>query len=343
VPRTLRRLDDLRSTADAQLGLITAAQLQELGIKPSAATRKLAGGMWTRVLPGVHLVHGGEPTRRQRELATMLYAADPSCLTGLTAVRRYGVRAMRLQETADDDVLRPEPVHVLVPHSRRSKSTGFARIERTRRFPDVLVRRSGLVLAPLDRAVTDAARRMGKARDVQALVTEVLQRGMCSFDDLVEELELGQIRGSAHLRAALHAVSLGAASPPEVDLRELFEELGLEHVHYNVAILTTKGELVGLPDAWLDDVGLAVEVDSVLHHSDVRGFERTVRRNARYAVAGVPCIPVLPTDLRDRRRETGARVLAARDAASARPRPHVRMAPAAAHRSAGQDGWRWGA
>ncbi|MGE3813420.1 MAG: hypothetical protein AB7I24_17920 [Candidatus Nanopelagicales bacterium] len=343
MPRTLRRLADLRSTADAQLGLITAAQLEQLGIKPSAATRKVAGGMWTRVLPGVHLVHGGQPTRRQRELATLLYAADPSCLTGLTAARRYGVRALHLQETADEDVLRPEPVHSLVPHSRRSKSTGFARIERTRRFPERLVRRSGLVLAPLDRAVADAARRMGSARDVQALVTEVLQRGMCTFEDLVEELELGQIRGSAYLRAALQAVSLGAASPAEIDVRRLFDELRLDNVHYNVAVLTMKGELVGIPDAWLDDVGLAVEVDSVLHHADLHGFERTVRRNARYAAAGVLHVPLLPTDLRDRPRETGARVVAARDAASSRPRPPVRMAPAAPYLSAGQEGWRWGA
>jgi hypothetical protein len=339
----MRSRANLYALADAQLGLVTAAQLEALGIKPSTVTRKVAGGMWTRLLPGVHLVHGGQPTRRQRELAAQLYARDPSRVTGLTAARRYGVRALSLQETADDDLLRPEPVHVLVPHERRSKASGFARIERTRRFPEVGVVRSGLVLAPLPRAVADACRRLGRVRDVQAIVTEVLQREMCTFDELVVELEAGQVRGSAFLRETLKAVSLGAASPPEVDLRSVFDELGLPNVYYNVSLYDAAGRFVGNPDAWIDDVGLAVEVDSVEYHAGPDGFERTVRRNSRYATAGIPWVPVLPTDLRDRRRATGVRIMQAVDQAARRPRPDVRMAVRPGERSAGQIGWRWGA
>lgn len=341
MPRPGRRHDELIATADSQLGLITAAQLAELGVETSTTSRRVGGGMWTRVLPGVHLVGGGLPSRRQRERAALLYAGEGSLLTGTSALRILGFRALRLQETNDDEPERPEPVHVLVPHQRRRTSTGFVRVERTHRLP-VGARRGGLDLAPLVRAVGDAARRMRRQSDATALVAESLQRGWATYDDLRLELAEGPVRGSAFFRQALDGLASGAHSVPEVDLAGELDAAGIPHVVLNARLLSAEGAFITIADAWLDDVGVAIEVDSVEHHASGHGFDRTVRRNSRYAAAGVLVVTVLPRDIRERPAAVIAAVRAARQAALERGRPAVYVADAA-RPSAGRVAWPWGA
>jgi hypothetical protein len=329
------------AVADSQLGLVTAAQLAQLGVETSTVSRRRAGGMWTRVLPGVHLVGGGHPTRRQRLLAALLYAGDGSMLTGTSALRLHGIRAAHLQETGDDEPERPEPVHVLVTHERRRLSTGFVRIERTRRLP-APVRLRGLAVAPLARAVGDAARRFPRESDAVAVVTEAVQRGWVDVDDLRTELSEGPTRGSRYLRGAVESVARGARSVPEVDLSSLLEAAQVPAIVLNARLVSDSGAFVALADAWLDDVGLAIEVDSLEFHSTGEHFERTVRRNARYARAGVPVLTVLPSDIRDRPGSVLHDVLSARTAAAERPRPRVHVAGSGAT-SAGRSEWPWGA
>jgi hypothetical protein len=332
----------VRRTADAQAGLITAAQLAEIGLRSSTVSRRSVGGMWTRVLPGVHLVDGGLPSRHQREMAALLYAGRRSMLTGFTGTRHYAVRAVRLQEVADDQPERPEPVHVLIPHAVRRLSTGFVRVERTHRFPEDQIRIDGLSIAPLARTVGDAARRSKSASDVTALVTEVVQRGLVTVEELQLELAAGSQRGSALFRDALAAVGAGARSASEADLVALLESADFPGVLYNAVLVTADGTYVATADAWLDDVGLAIEVDSVAYHSTPDGFGRTVRRNARYAAAGVLVVSVLPTDLRDRPRGTLRDIETARAAAAARARPAVVVSRHESP-SSGRRGWPWGA
>jgi hypothetical protein len=342
MPRRPTRLDELKATADAQLGLITAQQLEELGYPRSTTARRVAGGMWTRVLPGVYLVGGGRPVREQLILAALLYAGPGSMLTGTADLRLRGFASVSHDPDAHPD--NPEPVHVLIQHSRRRKSTGYARIERTLRMPRP-ERIRGLVVAPAARAVADAARRMTNGRNVLQVVTEAVQRGFATVAELRIELDDGQMRGSHYLREAVHAVAEGAQSPPEADLLAMLTEAAVPHMMANVAIVDPHGRLIAVPDVWLDDVGLALEVDSEQYHSVGEGHARTVRRNARYARAGVPAFTVLPADLRTRPGAVIRDVLAARATAAGRPRPDVRVAPSdqVREQSAGEPLWRWGA
>ena len=323
------------------MGLVTAAQLAEIGVPTSTVSRRCAGGMWTRVLPGVHLVDGGRPTRLQRLLAALLYAGPDSMLTGTSGLRLYGCRALRLQEIGDDESERPEPVHVLVPHDRRRLSTGYVRIERTHRLPTP-ERRQSLAVAPLVRAVADAARRFPRESDAMAVVAEVVQRGWVDVDDLRAELNEGPTRGSRYLRSAVAWVGRGAQSVPEADLARLLDAAGVPGVVLNATLVSDTGAFVAVADAWLDDVGLAIEVDSVEFHSTGEDFRRTVRRNARYAAAGVPVMTVLPSDVRDRPHSVVHEVLLDREIASQRPRAQVHVADSRT-RSAGRLDWPWGA
>lgn len=339
--RSLRQARAIRDVADSQHGLITSAQLAELGVRSSTTSRRNLGYMWTKILDGVHLVDGGRPSQTQLERGALLYAGERSQLSGTAALRHYGVRALRLQERVPDHDYAPEPVLVLIPHERRKKSAGYTRIERTRRLPASPVIVNGLALAPLPRAVADAARRMRTAHDVNALVAEVVQREMCSVEDLQLELDEGSRRGSALLRDAVARVATGARSGPEVDVVALVEAAGIPHVLYNVRLVDASGQLVGIPDAWLDDVGLAVEVDSREFHGAGDGFASTIRRNRRYARAGVTVFTIMPEEVLTHPSGLMHDLQAARAAAAARPRPHVRVV-VEEHRSAGRPTWRWG-
>ena len=134
----------------------------------------------------------------------------------------------------------------------------------------------------------------------------------------------------------------GAASGSETDLVGILEEAGLPSVYYNVTIVDEHGQYVATPDAWLDDVGLALEVDSVEHHAGPDGFEQTLRRNRRYTEVGVLMLPLLPTDLGRHPSRVLQEILGARRAAAERPRPRVTMI-GDARPAAGREGWRWGA
>jgi hypothetical protein len=336
------RFRQVRDVADAQLGLITAAQLAEIGVHTGTTSRRSLGGMWTRVLPGVHLVDGGQPSRLQRERAALLYAGNPSLITGLTGCRHFGVRALGLQHYRDDRSDTPEPVHTLIPHDRRRSSHGFVRAERTHRFPIEVVRRNGLALAPLPRAVGDAARRLRTAHDALEPVAEVVQRGLVTVEELRQELDDGPRRGSALFRDALDLVARGAQSVSEGDLVRLITDAGIPAAYFNVRLVTSSGRFVAIADCWLDDVGLPIESDSRAHHADEIGFERTVRRNARYAAAGASPLTLLPSDIRSRPQAVLADIHQARSAAAARGRPDLHMEHVEA-RTAGVKPWRWGA
>ena len=342
MPRHSSRDRDLIAVADSQLGLITAAQLAALGVETSTTSRRNAGGMWTRVLPGVHLVAGGHPSRMQRLLAALLYSGPLSMLTGVSGLRLYGFRSMRLQDTRDDEAERPEPVHVLIPHGRRRLSTGYVRIERTHRLPEPGPPMQGLAVAPLVRAIGDATRRLKRESDAVAVVTEAIQRGWASAEELETELREGPVRGSGFLRQAVAAVSLGAHSVPEADLAALLESAAIPAFVLNAPLVTHSGEFVAIPDVWLDDVGLAIEVDSVEFHATGTHFERTVRRNARYAKAGVLVVTILPTDIRDQPATVLRDIHAARVMAAQQPRPRVRITGRPSP-SSGRVAWPWGA
>jgi len=106
-------------------GVATHAELIAAGMAKSTIMWRIQpGGRWQRLLPGVVLMHSGRPTGRERLLGALAYAGPDSVLTGMSALRLYGLR------TADS-----RRVHVLVPHDRRRQSHAFATVERTRYLP----------------------------------------------------------------------------------------------------------------------------------------------------------------------------------------------------------------
>ena len=99
---------------------------------------------------------------------------------------------------------------------------------------------------------------------------------------------------------------------------------GLPEPAWNVSMSTAQGEHIAIPDAWFD-VGLAWEIDSFEYHFKREGYAATVSRNAKYAAAGVMVLQTLPSRLRGEPDSVAAELVAAYQAAEARPRPPVQV------------------
>lgn len=261
--------------------------LVEMGIPSSSITHRCRpGGPWRRLIPGVVQLHNGDPTRRQLAIAALIHSGG-GVLTGVDCAARHGLR-----RTPKDN-----RVHVLIPHRRKVASSGFVVVERTIRMPEATTR-EGLPLAPLARAIIDAAHRMRGVDDIRAMVAEAVQRGMCHPKDLRSELDAGTRIGSALPRRVLAEIDAGVRSAAEAWARSTVRRSRLPEPEWNVAIRNPAGELLGVADAYWRAVGLAWEIDSKEYHLSPGGYARTLDKHNDMTSAGIIVVHTLPSRLR---------------------------------------------
>jgi len=278
-------------------------------------SRLRLGGPWAVVLPGIYLVHNGVPTTGQREAAAVLYAGQPSVITGPAALARMGVR-MPI----------PEIIDVLVPHQRHRQGKGFVRIHRTIRMPERPWKTDGLLWAPPARAAADAARGTIMLRDVRALVAGTVQQGKCTVQQLAEELRAGPNQGSKALRTAIDEVADGVASVAEGDFRNLIRDNDLPKPMYNPQLYVGT-EFLAKPDAWWPDAGVAAEVDSREWHLSPAAWEQTQARHARMSAHGILVLHYAPRRIRSDGAAVVVELRAAIAAGRQRPPLAIRAAP----------------
>jgi hypothetical protein len=238
----------------------TIAELRAHGVTNHAiTTRCRPSGPWQRVLPGVVLMSATRPTRRQRLRATIAYAGPTSVVSGADAMRAHGV-----------DVPLPPDVLVLAPAARRLASRSYLTVERTTRPPDPVIN-AGLPYASLARATLDVARRAADGEQLRMLLTSVI--GPCTVAELRAELDAGSQRGSAAVRALLTPDLAGAAEvvPETITLaRRLLRGTALPAPQWHPPVHDDTGMLLGAPDVWWPEVGLAWDVDPRTRHHDAR-------------------------------------------------------------------------
>lgn len=296
--------------------VVRAAALEETGMRRRTVYQRcLPGGPWRRLLPGIIQLDPLDPGVDEQLTAALLRAGPRSMVTGLWAARRHGL----------SQVPTPRHVHVLVPSDCHVTSSGFVVIERTTRLPRAQAF-NDLRFAPPTRAVLDGARRMRDVDAIAGMLVESIQRGRCTPSGLVRELSEGSQRGSALPRRVLAELLGGARSVAELDGSRLWKRAGLPPCERNVRIVDADGTYIAEPDAWVDDVGFAWEIDSREFHYGLAGYAATLRRNARYAAAGIVVVQTLPARIRREPESVVAELRAGFAAASRRPRPAVRVA-----------------
>lgn len=310
-------LDRIRAAAVDET--IHVRTLMGLGMPESTAYRRCRDdGPWTLMAPATIRLSTGTPTRRQLVRAALVYAGDLAVVTGLDAARAHQLRRGEL----------PEAVHLLVPEGMRVQSTPTIRIERTKRLSPALLR-DDLPVAPLERCVLDAVRKMRDRSDIAAILTEPVQRRMVLADTLLEELDAGSRRGSAIPRAVLRAVADGVRSAAEFD----FHTWWSRHpdlpsgVVFNVRISNAAG-LLGIADAYLPEIGLVLPIDSVEQHfATPDQVIETERQHRAYRAAGLHVLGVRPSRITSDSAGLHRDVLDAIAVAASLPAPLVRWQP----------------
>ncbi|KAA9155574.1 hypothetical protein FPZ12_029655 [Amycolatopsis acidicola] len=280
----------------------------------AVAARCRPGGPWRRLLPGVLLLGDGEPNRRQMLRAAALYAGAGAVVSGLDALRAHNIRVVPSRQ-----------VQVLVPVQRRVPSLDFVNLERTSRIPEPMVD-EGLAFAPPARATIDLARREMDPDRLRRLLSLPVYYGLCTSDDLREELDAGNQRGTAAVREMLR--NLGSMGDTYLQglARELLDFAPLPPPVWNVTVCDSMGRPIGTVDAWWDEVALGWQFGAGGASSRVPKMNHLA-----LSAAGVVLVQTPPDQLRDNAKATVRELTSAFANAARRRRPRVRalgMVPA---------------
>ncbi|MFI6100291.1 hypothetical protein ACIA8G_32495 [Lentzea sp. NPDC051213] len=216
----------------------------------------------------------------------------------------------------------PTKIHVLVHDSRQPASHDFVLVERTFRLPEARWI-NGLPVAPVDRCVLDGVRRMKDVNQVRSALAEAVQRGLGTPRELLDELNAGSCRGSAIPRMVLTELIDGIRSPAESWAREVALRSGFGSMIWNPELYLADGSRLATPDGWLDDVGLAWEIDSYEFHFSPDDYATTLKRHNRMTAAGIIVVHTVPSRLRTEPHQVVAELRGAYKLAQQRPRPPV--------------------
>lgn len=278
---------ELNGIIRAQNGLVARKQALSAGMSPPAVRHALGPtGAWQKVVPGVYATFTGPLADEHRLRAAMLRAGTDATLTGAQACRRYGMTY----------VPRGAVIEILVPHRTNRTANPLAKVTRVSVMPRTRTVRGVRVAAP-ERAALDAARRAGTLQDVRAVLCEVVQRRLATADRLAAEIDRVDRRGMAKARRAVDDLLAGCRSAPECELRDLVRTSAvLPEPVWNQPL---PGADDVIPDGYIDEARLVLEVDSMEHHQIGDKPEFTERRRARLASLGWRVYPVSPRRLRD--------------------------------------------
>jgi len=274
--RSPPRASELRigAVAEPQHGVVTLAQLAEIGLGERGAQHRAANGRLVRASRGVYAV--GQPGDRGRWLAALLGCRrEQAVLSHRSAAELWG-----LLPTA------PGPIHVTSPGSRWRGPAG------------VIAHRASL--AESDTAIHHGIRCTTVARtlvDVAALLDQAkLTRAIHRADEL-RVFDLGAIdrqlarmrgkRGTAALRRALEELDVRGvpANDAERNFKALIARAKLPEPEVNVWLALPSGGGYR-PDFLWRDRGLIAELDGRTFHARLRAFEHDRIRDRRLLDAG---------------------------------------------------------
>ncbi|WP_375502927.1 hypothetical protein [uncultured Jatrophihabitans sp.] len=274
--------------------ILCASDTSSLGFTPGVVRTELRLQRWQTLTRGIYLTRPDPPSRADWIRAGSALAGPGAVVSGWDVLHAVGLGSSR---PPIDEVL------ILCPAGRH-RVRGGVRIRPSDR--PLLPQRLGMAqlgtmsAAPIARAVADTALTYRTLAPVRALVTSAAQQGLCSVDDLLEELESGPRNDSAFLRRALEDVIAGAASISEAALAEIMTAARLPEFELNVPLIDERGVHVATADVLWRSLRAVLEVDSQRHHFYEPQWRNTMRRHNTLSRYGLTVTHYPPVDIRDR-------------------------------------------
>lgn len=286
-----------------QRSVATSAQLRAHGWTPDAV-RHARGRRIQQVFPRVFVSHLGPLDAQDRTIAAYLWAGDGAVLSGRVALERHGL-----------DVPSQGTCLFLVPSTHRSRRVaGVATVRTTRPVP-IAAFRDCVPMTDVARALCDAAvHQQLRDSELRGATMSALQRWLTHPDRLRAELDERPRNGLQPVHEALREFSAGAWSLPEAALARLVkDDPDLPVCLLNKQLRTPDKVLIGVPDGYFEDGGVAVQVHSKAFHSghDNEGKDRwsaTVEKDGTMVEHEVIVVPVTPTSIEHRPHKVLARI-----------------------------------
>lgn len=266
------------AVAERQHGVVSRAQVLELGGTGGVIERRRASGRWRSLRTGVYVVVGSADTWHRRLMA--------ACLgTRGVASHRAAAHLWHLPGFPAGRI------EVVVPRGRRVRSAGelvHQSIDLCRLVP---VAREGIPVTPLARTVLDLGAVVSPDRYSAIVHRCVHERRVAWHELLGAVLSHGPRRGRdglGRLRAVLDA-DLGTR-PSESDLEHLLEQVlvdaGLPRPDRQVVVQDRQGRFVARVDLGYPEQCVAIEADGRAFHTSPTDFERDRSRQNALVLAG---------------------------------------------------------
>ncbi|MEJ8635036.1 MULTISPECIES: hypothetical protein [Streptomyces] len=302
-PLPLSHLSDVHSR------VLSTAQLRAHGVSPARITEQCRpGGPWQPLLPGVYLLHPGAATSEERLHGALLYAGRPvipaqgdrpetprfgeAMVTGLAALALHGF-------SSAPALLSLDRIDILVPRTRRLRSTGCARIVRAHSLPRP-EEITGLPVAPVPRALADAVAELTDADAVRRVLTEAVRGGHCEPGAVVTELNRARLLSRTHVVDAVDSLLAEGRSLAEDRLYEMVRLHGLPDPVWNVDLRLPGGPHLGGVDAYWPEQSVAVELDTrAPRHDEDALWSEYARKREHLERLGITVVHITPKKLRE--------------------------------------------
>ncbi|MGH2924331.1 MAG: DUF559 domain-containing protein [Solirubrobacterales bacterium] len=259
--------------ARAQHGVVTRAQLRELGLGRAAIEHRLRRGRLHRIHLGVYAVGRPELTRHGRRMAAVLNCGPGAALSHLSAAELWGIVKPR-----------PGPIHVSLPSTAHRRPQGIT-VHRRRRLHDEVVAKDGIpitspTLTLIDIAATVAGRRL------EAAVNEADKLDLVDPESLRAALE--RHRGQRGVTALRRLLDRRTFRLTDSELERRF--LGLVR-RARLPLPMTGQHLNGFRvDFFWPELDLVVETDGLRYHRTPAEQVRDRIRDQTHTAAGLTCL-----------------------------------------------------
>jgi len=282
----------LARLAARQYGVVSIAQLYELGFDRYAVRRRVEGGRLHRLHRGVYAVGHTIVNGSGRWLAAVLACGDGAVLSHRSAAALWGMRPNAAAQ-----------IDVIVPHTSGVRSNGRIVVHRSRRPIEALVR-DGIPVTTAGRTLAD-------------LATALPRRQLEKACEMAEALQLNVVidadhPGAKRLAEIDHDLTHTTRSPLEDEFLELCDRHDIPRPRVNTVV-----EGIEVDFCWHEE-RLIVETDG-RQHLTRPAFESDRERDALLTSLGWRVMRFTRRQVRRDEAVVAARVLSARSPSLATP------------------------
>lgn len=192
-----------------------------------------------------------------------------------------------------------------VEHGRRMLSHQFVVVHQSRRALEMRIVQ-GLRTTTAARAAIDVGLTAVRRRDVEHVVSDVLQKGLATVEGLAEELRRLGRSATPWLRSAIGDAGRGMRSVGEADLRRVIVAAGLPEPEWNAPIETPSGTY--FVDALWRSRRVGAEADGRAYHLSAEDWQADLRRQNDIHGVGVVLLRFPVPRLRSESRACGEEI-----------------------------------